>query len=58
MKIKVPEGKQVTMDVDKLIDFLSKFESEKVVFCRKGKVLQIADADSFDDDDEDEEEND
>lgn len=57
MKIKVPEGKHVLMDVDKLIDFLSKFESEKVLFIRKGKVLQIVDADSFDDD-EDEEEND
>jgi hypothetical protein len=57
MKIKVPEGKHVLMDVDKLIDFLSKFESEKVLFIRKGKVLQIADADSFDDE-EDEEEND
>lgn len=57
MKIKVPEGKHVLMDVDKLIDFLSKFESEKVLLIRKGKVLQIADADSFDDE-EDEEEND
>lgn len=55
MKIKVPEGKQVAMDVDKLIDYLSKFESEKVIFCRKGKVLQIVDADSFDDEEEDEE---
>jgi hypothetical protein len=43
MKIKLVDGKPVTVNVDKLIDFLSSFETNKATFTRSGKYIFIED---------------
>lgn len=43
MKIKLVDGKPVDLSVDKLIDYLSKFESSKVRLTRSGKFVFIED---------------
>lgn len=57
MKIKLIDGKPVDLSVDKLIDYLSKFESSKVRLTRSGKFVFIEDP-SKEDYEEDDKDND
>jgi len=55
MKFKLVDGKPVNFNVDKLIDFLSNFQSNKVRFVRSGKFIFIEDPSKEDYDEDDDE---